>query len=80
MNWKKMARAASGGASVVTVLSLVEGEILTYLEQHGFARLKKIVRDLEWPTAEVFMGVGALVREGLIEVRRDRFGVILKPC
>ena len=78
--WKRMAGARRGGATVMTTLALVEGEILDYLEQHGLARLRKVVRELEWPTAEVIMGVGALVREGLIEARRDRFGVLLRPC
>ncbi len=77
--WKKMAKAKSEGASIITVLGIVEGEVLLYLEEHGFARLRKIVRVLEWPMAEVMMAIGALIREGLVEVRRDRFGVILQP-
>ena len=71
--------AKKGGAVLNTTISIVEGEILTYLEKHGFSRLKKVIRDLEWPMAEVMMAVGALIREGLIEVRRDRFGVLLSP-
>ncbi len=77
--WKKMAKAKKGGASLLTAVSLIEGEILNYLDEHGFARLKKIVRDLDWPMAEVMMGVGALIRDGLVEVRRDRFGLMLHP-
>ena len=76
--WRKMAVAKKGGATLNTTLSLVEGEILTYLEKHGFARVKKVLRELEWPMAEVLMGVGALVRDGLVEVRRDRFGLFLR--
>ena len=43
-------------------------------------RLRKIVSALEWPMAEIMMAVGALIREGLVDARRDRFGVFLKPC
>ena len=78
--WKRLAKAKRGGVTLLTTLSLVEGEILNYLEQHGVARLKKVVKDLEWPMAEVIMGVGALIREGLVDVRRDRFGVFLRAC
>lgn len=78
--WKKMARVRKEGVTLFTALSLVEGEILTYLEKHGVARLRKVVRELEWPMAEVLMAVGALIRERLVEVRRDRFGVLLTVC
>lgn len=77
--WKRMAKAKSEGVSLSSVLGLVEGEILLYLEEHGFARLRKIVNVLEWPMPEVMMAIGALIQEGLVEVRRDRFGVILQP-
>ncbi len=78
--WKKLARTKEGGAGLFTVLSLVEGEILTYLEENGVARLRKVVQELEWPMAEVMMAVGVLMRERLVEVRRDRFGVLVSAC
>jgi len=77
--WKMMAKAKSEGVSLKAVLGIVEGEILLYLEEHGFGRLRKIVRDLDWPMDEIIIAVGALIHEGLVEVRRDRFGVLLQP-
>ena len=77
--WIKMAKSTKEGASLASILSVIEGEILLYLEKYGYARLRKLVRELDWPMAEVMMGIGALIREGLVEVRRDRFGVILQP-
>ncbi len=78
--WKRPALPEKRKIALITKLSLVEGEILTYLEKRGVARLRRIVYDLEWPMAEVMMAVGALIRERLVEIRQDRFGVFLAAC
>ena len=57
--------AQAGSPSLMTPLGLIEGDVLTYLEEHGETTLRRLVRDLEWPSSLVTMAVGALVREGL---------------
>lgn len=68
------------GTPLVTVLGVVEGEILSYLEAHGASTMRRIIRMLEWPTMVVVMGVGALIRQGLVRgIRRD-LEVVLEPA
>ena len=86
------ARTAGGpaaGTSTVTALGVIEGEVLLYLDVHGAAPIRQLVRELPWPDSMVAATVGALVREGLIRVRRQgsetvvesrRPGFILEPA
>ena len=65
--------------SLMTTLGVIEGEALTYLEQHGATPLRRLVRELEWPAAMVMMAVGALVREGLIRATQHDLEVVVEP-
>jgi DNA-binding MarR family transcriptional regulator len=65
--------------AVVTLLGLVEGEVLTHLEEHGTTTLRGLIRALDWPAPMVTMGVGVLIRHGLVNgVQRD-LEVVLEP-
>jgi hypothetical protein len=64
--------------SLMTPLGVVEGDILAYLEAHGATPLRRLVRELEWPSPMVMMGVGALVRERLIQARQHELEVIVE--
>jgi hypothetical protein len=61
-------RRVRRNGSLVTVVGLVEGEVLTHLEEHGATVLRTLIRALEWSAAKVLMGVGALARRGLVSI------------
>lgn len=69
--WRKPVTNVSG-TPLVTSLGLVEGEVLLYLEEHGPTSLQELIRELEWSARLVVMGVGALIRQGLIRgIQKD---------
>jgi len=70
--------AGSAGGSVVTLVGLVEGDVLAYLEGHGSATLRELIRALEWSAPLVTMGVGALIRQGLVRGIRHDLEVVLE--
>ena len=51
---------------IITVLGVVEGEILEYLEAHGATALYRLIQAQDWPASMVMMAVGALIRQGLV--------------
>lgn len=65
--------------AVVTLLGLVEGEVLTYLEERGTTTLRGLIRALDWPAPFVTMGVGALIRHGLAKGVQHDLEVVLEP-
>lgn len=65
--------------AVVTLVGLVEGEVLTYLEEHGAATLRGLIRALDWPAPFVTMGVGALIRHGLVKGVQHDLEIVLEP-
>ena len=64
--------------SLMTSIGLVEGEALTYLEAHGHTALRRLVRELEWPSPMTMMAVGALIRQGLIRAKQHDLEVMLE--
>ena len=76
--WKK----SPGGIEdipLVTTLGLIEGEVLTFLEDHGATTLRGLARELKGPARMVMMAVGALIREHLIRATQRELEVILEP-
>ena len=63
--WKRL--SAPEVVSLMTPLGLVGGEALAYLEEHGATTVRRLIRELEWPSHMVMMAVGALIREGLVQ-------------
>ena len=70
-------RLAQAG-SLLTPLSIVEGEALIYLERHGATPLRRLTRELEWPSPMIMMAVGALIREGLARAAQHELEVIVE--
>ena len=70
-----------GAAEIVlaSLLGLVEGDILLHLDAHGATPVRRLMEELNWPGSMVTMGVGALVREGLVRVRPDEFEAVVEP-
>jgi len=62
------------GASLLTPVSLVEGEILEFMETRSKTTLSEIVAHLSWPVPIIMIGVGGLINQGLlIAMRHDTF-------
>ncbi len=71
--------AETGGRSLVTSLGIIEGEVLLYLDVHGATPVRRLIRELEWPSPLVTMAVGALIREGLVRASQHELEVIVAP-
>jgi hypothetical protein len=64
---------------LITLLGMVEGEILTHIETHGATALPTLARALEWPMPLVIMAAGALIRRGLVRGVQSRRVTLLEP-
>ena len=73
--WKE----AVTGQGLFTTIGLAEGEILNFMEGKGEVALTDIVHHLNWiPWSTIIMGIGALIREGLIAYKGQNQYVLLK--
>lgn len=74
-------RAASGASRMplITALGLVAGDVLLHLERSGATTLRLLVRELKWPVQMIMMGVGALIREGLVRGVAQDVDVLVEP-
>lgn len=66
-------------APMITTLGLIEGEILTYLDQNGKTTLTEITRRLEWPPQYLWMALGSLVRSGLVRIGKHEQEILIEP-
>ncbi len=66
-------------ASLITTLGLIEGEVLTFLEERGATTLRGLIRELQWPARMIMMAVGALIREHLVRTTQRELEVIIEP-
>lgn len=76
--WRKLP-TEKNSRSLVTQLGIIEGEVLTYLEQYGTTTLRQLIRDLEWPAPMITMAIGAAIRQGLVRAIRHDLEVVLEP-
>ena len=74
------ASLSSTSASLRTLVGIVGGEVLTYVEEQGATPMRRLIRELEWPSQVVIMAVGALVREGLVQAMSHELEVIIEPA
>lgn len=71
--WEKLG-VQRDGSSLFTIMSIVEGEILEFLDGKGEISLAEILGQLNWPEPVVMISVGGLIREGLVVAKRhDKF-------
>ncbi len=68
----------SPGASLMTPLGTIEGEVLEYLDRHHTATLRRLNRELAAPSYMVVMAVGALIRTGLVRGAQHDLEVVVK--
>ncbi len=78
-NWGESSDSEKAATSLMTRLGIIEGEALTYLEQHETTSLRQLIRDLEWPSSLVMMAVGALVRSKLVRATQLELEIVLEP-
>ena len=72
--WEK----AAAQQGLFTTIGLAEGEILNFMEGKGEVALTDIVQHLDGvPWSTVIMGIGALIREGLIAYKGQNKYVLL---
>ena len=72
--WEK----AAAEQGLFTSIGLAEGEILNFMEGKGEVALTDIVQHLDGvPWSTVIMGIGALIREGLIAYKGQNKYVLL---
>jgi predicted transcriptional regulator len=72
--WEK----AAAQQGLFTTIGLAEGEILNFMEGKGEVALTDIVQHLDWvPWSTIIMGIGALIREGLIAYKGQNQYVLL---
>jgi hypothetical protein len=76
---KEIWRKEPTQTSVMTSLGLIGGEVLLYLETCGAASARQLVRTLEWPVDMVYMAIGALIRQGLIQVSQNKDEIFVEP-
>jgi len=69
---------AAAEQGLFTTIGLAEGEILNFMEGKGEVALTDIVQHLNWiPWSTIIMGIGALIREGLIAYKGQNQYVLL---
>ena len=59
-------------------LSIVEGDLLDYVTAHPSISLNQLIRSLNWQPCIITMGVGLLIREGLVQVTEHGNDVLIK--
>jgi len=62
----------------MTPLGLLTGEILMHLEAYGATTVRKLIQVLEAPISLVTMGVGALIRGGLVSGSQQRAEILVE--
>jgi hypothetical protein len=71
--------ARGADKSIMTVLGIIEGEAVAYLERKGATTLRHLVHQLDWPARMIMMAVGALIREGLVRAEARELELVLTP-
>lgn len=75
---KKEWQKATVHQGLFTTIGLVEGEILNFMEGKEEVALTDIVQHLDGlPWSTIIMGIGALIREGLIAYEGQNIYVLL---
>jgi hypothetical protein len=74
--WEK----AAAQQGLFTTIGLAEGEILNFMEGKGDVPLTDLVQHLSWvPWSTIIMGIGALIREGLITyIGQNKYVLVTK--
>lgn len=66
------------GVPLITFLGLLEGEVLTRVEEKGQTTLRSLIREMRGSVHLVVMAVGSLIRARLIGATQTEEDVILK--
>jgi len=75
-NWKELG-IQQEGALLFTSISIAEGEILNFMDGKEHVTLTDLVNQLDLPMPIIMMGMGVLIREGLVAAKRHNKYVLL---
>jgi len=75
-NWRELG-IQQEGALLFTSISIAEGEILNFMEGKDEVTLTDLVDQLNLPMPIIMMGMGVLIREGLVAAKRHNQYVLL---
>lgn len=67
------------GSSLMSVISIAEGDSLREIELRGSITLRELVEASEYPVAICMMAVGSLIRRQLVHCERDEQHIRLHP-
>ena len=76
--WEKFGLPIEG-KSIMSSLTLIEGELLELVEKKKAVYLGEALEKLNWPDPLILMSVGGLVREKLIIAERRGRRIMLIP-
>ena len=65
--------------ALVTELGMIEGEILLWLESEGGTNARDLVRQMPWPSRQVMMAIGSLIRQGLARGVERELDITVQP-
>ncbi len=65
------------GGSLFTPLNLAAAEALEVVESKGTITLTEVISSTQWPEPMVLMGVGGLIRDGIITAKRHDKNIVL---
>lgn len=68
------------GSSLMSVLSIAEGDSLREIERLGSLTLRELTETSEYPAAICLMAVGSLIRRQLVHCERDARSIRLYPA
>jgi len=57
--------------ALISLIGVVQGEILEYLERKKFSTMRNLLKCLPHPTHVVTMALGALIYSGLVKAKQD---------
>ena len=64
---------------VILNLDMIEGDVLGYLHEYGAAPLRRLTRELEWPSLMIRAAVDDLAHRGLLRASQCEFEVLVEP-
>ena len=76
-DWGAMNRSLEG-SSIMTMLGITEGHVLTQLEEQGSSTIQEVLAGLNLPATLVLMAIGALVRQKLVLATKMNADILLE--
>ena len=79
MDGNTLTNGIQQASPIITLLGVLSGEILTYLEKCEKATAAQLSRELGWTVPMVMMAIGTLIREGLVLAHPSNLEIVIQP-